>query len=1255
MKGDFTRSTFQPEKHYTSVRMQQGRLQLDSDWNEQVDIEAYLRQAQSVDMIGADSGVPTSGGDSEQPYRDSFKISVTPDGSDLAIAPGSLYVSGTLCELEAGTCFNATIIKDSNRVKVSSLIVDGRPLEKGQWLECTTKGKEKQPKWLQIQTVTPNQRELTFSNANLDNVGQEIQLRRLLTYNTQPDYPNPNDDQPLTKGVYLAYIDVWQRHITAIEDSTIREVALNIPDTTTRTKTVWQLKLKKLDNPEEVTESDKQKKDWKEFFSKQKIESRKPYLSACAKLCPPSDNSASSKTGYQRLENQLYRVEIHEFIPQSKLTFKWSRDNGSIVSAIKDKNIQGNTIIIRKSSSDAWNSSQTGQWIEITNEEIELNGKPGALAPLLRASDTKIEFDISRITNGKILSNATKVRRWEQIKEVAIANPSEQSGWIDLEAGIKVQFEFDKDSVYKTGDYWLIPARSATNDIEWPNDQAKPTPQPLPQLPQGIEHDYCALALVTVNDQGKFEQDKPEQDESEPKNLRDLRIIFPPLMRCLDTAGGIISGTLEVQSGLYVTRKYDKNEKRYITGKLGVGTKKPLARLHVESPTAIHAEGKISSQGNTVTGTGETFERLGIGDAIIIRGSLDKIQTKIVTSPPSNFEGKSLEIDKPFDSDLKDVDFEYQPASDRTSDIVRFVDRDQTTQLLVNAEGKVGIGTSTPYNQLDVLGGVAIGQAYAGKTKAPNNGLLVDGTVGIGLSNPAQKLVVENGNVGIGYNDSEQSAMLAVKENVGIGITKPNAQLHVIGTVQVDAKSDANTLIRLTQNNQSVNIAWQDNGLQFSATNLTGYSFDQPITAQQGIVTNRIENYNNQSLSLQTNNQERIAIASNGNVGIGLTNPAQQLLIVENGQVGIGYNQPNQSATLAVNGNVGIGTPQPEAQLHVVGTVQVETTQDAIALGLLHDNQSVNISFQDSQLKFIAKDLEGYSFDQPLKATQLEGNSLKLSEGATIEVFSTDSNLLHNSDEAVPTEKAVRTYIDREIDEVQATLINKADRAEVETEINELRTNLQTYINGAIAEVQTTLANKPDRTEVEVKINELRAELQTYVNGAITEVQTTLENKAERNGDTKESFKAKSLNVETSIYSKVVATEIINSQTVASVKAISNGFYQISSRALKEEINDLSSQEVAAILRTLNPVKFIYTEDESKTPHAGFIAEDTPDLLTANDKQAIKVVDIVAILTKVAQDHRKTLSDVVKIVKKQQAEIAILTEKVKALEKQNNE
>ncbi len=34
MKGDFSRQTFSQGKHYSAVLLQQGRVQLDADWNE---------------------------------------------------------------------------------------------------------------------------------------------------------------------------------------------------------------------------------------------------------------------------------------------------------------------------------------------------------------------------------------------------------------------------------------------------------------------------------------------------------------------------------------------------------------------------------------------------------------------------------------------------------------------------------------------------------------------------------------------------------------------------------------------------------------------------------------------------------------------------------------------------------------------------------------------------------------------------------------------------------------------------------------------------------------------------------------------------------------------------------------------------------------------------------------------------------------------------------------------------------------------
>jgi hypothetical protein len=136
MKGDLTRSTFRPQKHYSGIRMQQGRVQLDADWNEQVDITAHRVESETSDIIGR-YGVPFEG--------PGFKIS---GGTFPLIGKGHLYLDGILVEND----------KD---VLIS---------QQGEFL--------------------------------------------------------PGYTPPKTIGEYLAYLDVWERHVTALEDPLIREVAL---------------------------------------------------------------------------------------------------------------------------------------------------------------------------------------------------------------------------------------------------------------------------------------------------------------------------------------------------------------------------------------------------------------------------------------------------------------------------------------------------------------------------------------------------------------------------------------------------------------------------------------------------------------------------------------------------------------------------------------------------------------------------------------------------------------------------------------------------------------------------------------------------------------------------------------------------------------------------------------------------------------------------------------------------------------------
>ena len=92
--SDISRVTFDPKKHYVGVVMQQGRVQLDADWNEQQAIYQHRNETEALDVIGQ-CGVPQAGG--------GFRIGFTPDNTDLTISPGRMYVDGILCELNEAT------------------------------------------------------------------------------------------------------------------------------------------------------------------------------------------------------------------------------------------------------------------------------------------------------------------------------------------------------------------------------------------------------------------------------------------------------------------------------------------------------------------------------------------------------------------------------------------------------------------------------------------------------------------------------------------------------------------------------------------------------------------------------------------------------------------------------------------------------------------------------------------------------------------------------------------------------------------------------------------------------------------------------------------------------------------------------------------------------------------------------------------------------------------------------------------------
>lgn len=79
-----------------------------------------------------------------------------------------------------------------------------------------------------------------------------------------------------------------------------------------------------------------------------------------------------------------------------------------------------------------------------------------------------------------------------------------------------------------------------------------------------------------------------------------------------------------------------------------------------------------------------------------------------------------------------------------------------------------------------------------------------------------------------------------------------------------------------------------------------------------------------------------------------------------------------------------------------------------------------------------------------------------------------------------------------------------------------------------------------------------------------------------------------------------------------------------SSRELKQGIAALSLEAARDAVRSLKPVTYAYTAEPNEL-HAGFIAEDVPDLVAMNSRRSLSSMDFVAVLTKVVQVQEEQL------------------------------
>ncbi|GAA1920829.1 hypothetical protein GCM10009716_31850 [Streptomyces sodiiphilus] len=474
MHADLSRATFRPEKRYSAVLAQQGRVQLDADANEQTAIELHRDRTVAADLIGQHGGPVGATG-----FRITYEAGRR--GPDtLHIGEGRYYVDGILC--------------DATRP------LPGDPAESGDDGDCpgpeadAAAAVEPPPSW---------------------------------SYWDQPDGhldPERAGDRLPGEFPYLVCLKVWERTVTAAEDPQLREVALGpaVPDTAARTKVVWQvlpLPGAELELPDgEAPDADTLRAAFRLWSHRRSAPAAR--LAARSERPAGADDDPCAvppDARYRGVENQLYRVEVHQGgAGDGNATFKWSRENGSVVFSVAG--LDGTWAELESPGGDEKLDLHAGDLVEFGDTASVSRGEAH---PLLTVEEVDLPGLRVRLSAepppgcGRRPHLRPFLRRWDHRAPSRKGGPASRAGalrieegaWTGLEDGVQVWFE--KGGDYRTGDYWLIPARTVTGSVEWPADAGR---QPLLRPPAGIEVHWAPLAWV--------------QGEG---TVTDLRMAFRPL------------------------------------------------------------------------------------------------------------------------------------------------------------------------------------------------------------------------------------------------------------------------------------------------------------------------------------------------------------------------------------------------------------------------------------------------------------------------------------------------------------------------------------------------------------------------------------------------------------------------------------------------------------------------------------------------------------------------------------------------------
>jgi hypothetical protein len=194
-------------------------------------------------------------------------------------------------------------------------------------------------------------------------------------------------------------------------------------------------------------------------------------------------------------------------------TFVWSRENGSVVLPLLS--LADPTAVVSFLGRDRRLGLKPGNLVEVTDDSLAHAGLAGPLAEVKVVDPDKMTVTLQfaqqatpkrAYTQGDVDTLHPRLIRWDKTGDMdadgaieVVEGPDEDepnTGWIELEDGVQIRFE--PGGTYRVGDYWLIPARVVTGDVEWPrtaDDSGHPIA--LPRGARGERHYYAPLSLCS--------------------------------------------------------------------------------------------------------------------------------------------------------------------------------------------------------------------------------------------------------------------------------------------------------------------------------------------------------------------------------------------------------------------------------------------------------------------------------------------------------------------------------------------------------------------------------------------------------------------------------------------------------------------------------------------------------------------------------------------------------------------------------------